>query len=1179
MRLIIIILTSIIMQVSANSLAQKVTLSVQQAPLLKIFNQISTQTGYDFVYSEEDLKMVSPISINVKDKPLKEVLDKIFADQKLVYTLKNKAVTIKRKEESFLDKLSSFLTVIDVSGQVTDEKGKPMPGANIMMKNKPRLVVTDANGRFNLKGVEESAIIIVSYMGYKTRELPVKSVMNIRLEPANADLDEVGIISTGYQKIKKDQLTGAASTINEKAYQQRVAVTGNFLESLEGKVPGLVYNSQSGELSIRGVSTFDAVKQPLIVLDGFPTEIDLRTINPNDIVSVSVLRDAAAASIYGVRASNGVIVIETRRGKVGKPVFNLRATYAVQSKPDFNYLKYAPADEFVQLQKDWFNIAKPSYVQYQNGINTMNPAERILFGASQTDVSNPLLTPQQVDEQLKALGSYDNLKDYGNLFYQDKQAQNINFDVSGGSENNTYMLGLNYINELPVTRGAENRQIILNLANTFKFSKRFNLDFKGTYTNSNDKIGKTVPYSDFFPYEKLSDEQGNALPVSLGPGRNYLKGVNPARNKALLAAGLYDLSYSPYNELTANPTTFKGSSVRFQGRLNAKVNDWLNLDLGGNFEGQQLLTDQLETESAYSTRFMIDYYAGKDPITGKATFPNMPKGNILSKNNNKVSNYTWRAQLNFNKRFAESKHDVSGMLGAEQRRTLRNNYRSSYFGYNGQTLISQPIDMNVLNGNSSPAFTEIPIPTPDLTFRSIDYFNEAEDDRRFLSYYGQGTYIFNRKYVATGSFRIDKTNLFGVAPKYRNKPLWSVGFNWRLADEEFIKDVKWINTLQFRTATGFNGNVPTSNSGSYLILNSGLNTNFNTALPYIDVMNPENLSLRWETTRNYNFGLDYGLFDNRISGSIDWYQKRTTDVFGLFDSDPTSGFNQYNANTASIQNQGLELLINTVNLRGSKLGWRSQLTASFNHNKVLAVKTSTQSNSYDIVRGTRAIKGQPIGALYSYNYGGLNAGGQPTVIDRLGNQRVLFLAGSGDITSDDLVYSGTVTPKYVFGFNNQFNVGDFELSFLFMYYGGHVMRVQQPSPLNIVEGTPLAGSSNYWRQPGDENNTGIPGFSPASTSQVGYYPPLSIYAYNYGAGFVRKADYIRLRDVVLTYNLKGQFFKELGISNTQLRLQAQNAFRYTFSGNDIDPEAISKVFGVRTLQTQPFYSITFSTNF
>lgn len=1165
-------MTALFMQVSAKSVAQKVSLSAKNAPLMQLFNELRLQTGYDFLYSDEMMKVAKPVSIQVKQQPLEVVLEKMFDNQELVYILKNKAVIIAMRNPSLVEKVKKYLAKIDVKGNVTDEQGRALPGATVRVKNEDRLIITDANGAFVFSSIDDKAILVISYLGYKTKEVLVKPVMNISIEMANSDLEEVGVISTGYQKIKKDQLTGAASTIGEKDYNQRTAVTGNFLENLEGKVPGLVYNSISGEISIRGVSTFDAVKRPLIVVDGFPTEIDLSTINPNDVVSVSVLRDAAATSIYGVQASNGVIVVETRRGKVGKPVFNFRSTFGFQSKPDFAKLNYIGSEELIQLRKDVINAGNDSRDYYQDH-GPIDPVKVVLF-----DLEDKLITQAQADAKLAAIGSYNNLKDYTRLFYQTKQTKMVDFDVSGGNDKNTYLLGLNYMTEQPQARASQNDRVILNAANTYKFSKVFSLDFRATYTNNQRKNGKIAPYGDLLPYDRLVDDNGNALPSTYGEGRDDFYALNKEYNDAAKAKGLYDMLYYPYAELTANSNKTTLNSFRAQGRLNTKITNWLNLDLGGAYENEQGINDFLRTDKTYKVRYLVNVKAKKAPVSGAPMFTDIPQGDILSKQTLRNLAYTLRGQLNANYYTPDRKHNFSGIIGVEQRKTLADAYKTTYFGYDGQSLISKPVNLALLNTTTPPAFSELG--NYDGTrFRSTDYFGETSNDRRFRSFYGQGTYVYDRRYVATGSLRIDQSNLFGVDPKYKNTPLWSAGLSWILGEEEFMKPLTWISTLQIRGATGFNGNVPGSFNGPFLLLNSGLNTMFNTSQVSYDVMSPENQSIRWETTRNYNLGLDYGILDGRISGTVDYYYKKTKDVFGTMSSDPTLGFNQYNANTASIENKGLELMINSQNYSSKGFSWRTGLTASFNKNKVLAVQTKDKTSSYDIVEGTDLQKGYPMNALFSYKYAGLNDKGQPGVYDRNGNVKILNTYGDAvvDVDFEDLKYSGTTTPKYAIGLNNQFSAGAFDFSFLFMYYGGHVMRVQQPDPDESRFIFPLQGASNYWKQKGDELHTDIPGLPQYGTA--GYYTFAARNGFTYGDRFVRRADYIRLRDIVLTYNLKSEKLKKAGVSNTQIRFQAQNPFKYTFSGNSIDAESIDKREGVRSLQQQAFYSLTLSTNF
>ena len=1169
------LLVSVFMQVSVGASAQKINLSERNIQLPALLDKISKQSGYDFLYTNEMLSETKAVNVNFKNATINDVLEQLFRGYRLKYTIKRKTVVIQRNPDigPGLSDPDQGIRKVKLNGIVTDDKGKGIAGAGVMEKGTKNRTGTDNNGAFSLE-VAEHAVLVITYVGYTTQEINVDGsgkVLKIVLAENLNRLEEVGVISTGYQKIKKDQLTGAAATIGEKEYQQRVAVTGNFLENLEGKVPGLVYNGVSGDISIRGVSTFDAVKQPLIVVDGFPTEINLNSINPNDIVSVSVLRDAAAASIYGVQASNGVIVVETRRGKSGKPVFNFRSTLGFESKLDFNYMKYAGSEEVIQIQKDIVNSGNDDRAYYSD-YQPIDPVKLVLF-----DLKDHLITSGQADQKLAAFSAYNNLADYQRLFYQRRQVKNINLDVSGGGDKGTYLLGLNYMKEQPQEVGSDNKRVILNVANTYQFSKLFSLDFRGTYTNNQIKSGSTAPYADLLPYERLVDDNGNALPATFGEAKEGFYSINSTYNDKAKALGLYDQRYYPYAELYANTNKSNINSFRGQGRLNTKITSWLNLDLGGAYENEQGVADNLITDDAYRVRYMVNSKARKDPSKGTPLFTDLPQGDFLTKKTLRSTIYTLRGQFNLNYYSKDTKHNVSGVFGVEQRKTQSDSYKSTFFGYDGQSLVNKPVNFQVLNSTVTPAFPEVG--DNGSRFNSANYFGEAYSDRRFRSYYGQATYVYDRRYVATGSLRVDQSNLFGVDPKYKNKPLWSAGVNWVLAEEGFMKPITWINTLQVRAATGFNGNVPSSFNGPFLLLNSKLNTMLNSTLTYYDVLSPENQSIRWETTNNYNLGLDYGLFENRLSGSIDLYYKKTNDVFGTMSADPTLGFNQYNANTASIENKGLELMISSVNVRTTGFSWRTGITASFNKNKVLEVQPKDKKLSYDIVSGTDLQKGYPMNAVFSYRYAGLNELGQPGVYDKNGHVKVMNTDDDAiiDVDFSDLKYSGTTTPKYVIGLNNQFSVGAFDLSFLFMYYGGHVMRVQQPDPNAVNTSFTLKGSSNYWKQKGDEAHTDIPGF-PTYQSPEGF-SYAAIYGFTYADRYVKKADYIRLRDIVLTYNLKSNRLKKAGINNTQLRFQAQNPFKYTFSGNDVDPESIDKRTGLRTLPQPAFYSLTLSTNF
>ncbi|MBS1566432.1 MAG: TonB-dependent receptor plug domain-containing protein, partial [Bacteroidetes bacterium] len=383
MKLTSILLFAACLQVSARTYSQTVSFSEKNAPLEKVFGIIERQTGYTFYYKVELLRQARNVFATCNNMDLEQALQVIFRDQPLAYNIVDRNIVISEKKMP-VDKTSGIAPSAPpvLRGRITDSLGNPVAGASIIVKGSNRTVMSADDGSFEIKNIDPQSVLVISSVGYRTNEIAVagRTYISVLMRQQTDKLSELTVVSTGYQRIRQYQMTGAVAVLSEKEYDQRVAVTGNFLESLEGKIPGLVYNSQSGELSIRGVATFNAVKQPLIIVDGFPTEINLLTINPNDIVSVNVLRDAAASAIYGVRASNGVIVVETRRGKSGKAQFNLRATTAMQSKPDFAYLNYAPAAEYAQLEASMITTANQGSLLnfYASSGYTLSPVQTVM---------------------------------------------------------------------------------------------------------------------------------------------------------------------------------------------------------------------------------------------------------------------------------------------------------------------------------------------------------------------------------------------------------------------------------------------------------------------------------------------------------------------------------------------------------------------------------------------------------------------------------------------------------------------------------------------------------------------------------------------------------------------------------------------------------------------------------
>lgn len=1143
---------------------EQLSLTFNHAPLEVVLEEINSQSGYRFFYEQNVIDLNRKVTLYAKEATLTFVLEELFKNTNVAYKFEKKQIVLTRKPLKQVQRI--------IKGTVTDQNKTPLFGVTIRIKGQNEGVTTDLDGNYSIQA-SSGDILVFRFLGMQTQEVTVtdQQEINLSLSEQINKLDQVTVVSTGYQQIEKDQLTGAASVVSSQELEQRTIVSGNIFESIEGKLPGVVYtgrnpNTPEGEqLTIRGIATFDGVKSPLIVLDGYPTEANLSSINPNTIASVSVLRDAAASSIYGARAANGVIVIETKKGAQGKPVLSFRNSVAIQSSPDFRQLNYADSREYIAVKKERAlasTRSRPSTTAVQ-----LDPVEAIVY-----DFRDGIISQDQMNNRLHQLGNYNNLDQYNDLFYRASIIQNYEIAMSGGGDSHTYRIGVNYIGNSKNEKLNDQNRVIVNLHNMYQISDRFTLELSGIYSHEKTTRRGVIPsYSSLLPYQPIVDANGNSLP-DLGAYSG-----SPAINNQGINLGLYDRWRYPYKDYLTEHNSAKSNTIRGQFNLNTKLFDWLNLDIGGAMEQQRVSSDQLYEEENFLVRDLLNRSAQQDPSTGGPLFTHIPKGDILKKGENTLFAYTFRAQLNFDIHLGENQnHRLSGILGAEVRKKENETFLNSYFGYDGQRLLASPIDLQLLETRQvRSGFPELAFGTPRLN--TSTYFNELHSDRRFRSYFSQLTYQFNKKYIVTGSIRVDQSNLFGTDPSNRNKPQWSIGASWLVHQEGFLNDAsQWLNQLKLRGSFGLTGNVPRSNSGRFLILNTGQRRDLIPSTINNRILAPENESLRWEDTENINLGLDLGFFNNRLSATFDWYKKTTVDVLGNTLADPTTGFNSYYSNTASIENRGIELWINSKNVQSNFVNWNTSITASFNTNEVIEVYndnlTSFRSNYY--FDSNNPYISYPLNTLISFNYAGLNEMGIPTIIDHNGERKMI--GSSDEILLEDMIESGTTTPKYVVGLSNQLNIGDFSLYAMLMYYGGHVTRVQQPT---FEDDFPLQGVSNYWKAPGDENTTAIAGQRPAFSE-----PNYSEYSfgntiYRYADRYVIDADQIRLTDLVFTYNLPEDALRNIKLFQTQLRFQIQNLWNYNFADNDIDSDAINPFNGIRELQKQPIYSFSLITQF
>jgi TonB-linked SusC/RagA family outer membrane protein len=1149
MKLVMILSVLFMQQVYARVNAQTITLSCEKVSLKKIFKEINQQTGYEFLYNSQMIEKAAPVSVTLDKATISDALESCFKGQPFSYAIEGKTIVVTPKTK---------VQDITLRGRITDKKGNPLFGANVFIKGTLKGTATDPNGYYNIE-VPENAILIFSFLGYQKIEVTFhgQSEINLVLEEGSSELAELAFVSTGYQKIRPEQSTGSLATIRARDFDTRVNTT-DVLKGLENKIPGLLINNDikfegNSLFQIRGISTINGNKQPLIVVDGYPTELTLEMINPNEIESITILKDAAAATVYGVRASNGVIVIERKKAVIGRANVRFQATASITPKE--NYSRYRWDTDASNTSIDYFrtyygNMIGP-YVWYdvQNpffGAFYNYPAAFFVMAKQAAGV----ITADEASQQFATLGSYNNTKDYGRLFLRNASIRTYNLDISGGDEHALYYITANYTSSDLSKIKNENNRFMLSGRTTLNLSKRLSLDltmdFQKTKTNS-------VPVPDInniYPYERFQDDDGN--PLSL----YYKSNSNPYYNEVLMSMGLLDNMYYPLvdiNEISDKTNTLNN---RITANFRYDIGHGFNFSFGGVYENSRTDTKYLASENSSEVHQYINYYTQNG---SQGLIYNIPKGSFLKQQTSSTTGYTLRAQLNYDKQIAED-HSLNLILGGEVRDALDKSSSAAYFGYNDQTLIHQPVDYSKLWGpNYFPTYASA---NPPILFLYDILFNQGYEDNRFVSVYSNVVYSYKGKYSFTGSVRVDQSNLFGTDPKYRYKPLWSVGAAWNLHKENFMQDIDWVKSLKLRAAYGFNGNVA-KKALPQVIAKAGLN-NFNpsSVTSMLTLYSYANSGLRWEQTSNFNIGLDYTIFKN-LTGSIDYYSRKSTDLLATNQIDASKGGTSALVNQASISNKGLEISLSADWITRKNFNWNTGLAFSYNSSKVLQVynELTTASSAMDYINGSynNFLEGYAIGAIFNYRYAGLNSEGKMLIYDKDGVAKEY----SYDANISDIDYVGSSIPSLNAGISNRVDIGNFYAYCMINYYGGFKVRVPVPFAGDV---RPLEGASNYWKQAGDENKADI--------------LPSVLYSYYSEIGnsdrYTVNGSYFTIGDLTLAYSFRdSKLLNKTNIYNLELRLQASNL--YTLALNKYNYSMATGSYAKSYLT--PTYSVGLYVNF
>jgi len=1085
MRLLTFIIFAGLLLTGSSIFAQNLTFVKKEVSLIQLFKEIKKQTNFNVIWNEGKLDAEVTINADFRNAPLEQVMTTALNGQGLTYTISEKTIIVTVKELSFAEKLVKLFSSIEVSGSVRGEDNLPLSGAMVNVKGRKKYTYTDSNGEFKLESIQPDAVLIISCLGFQPKVIKAnEDLKDLKLTMISGELREVEIVSNGYQSLPKERATGSFVQIDKDLIDRSVTTT--ILNRLDGVSSGLIFTSPvtqqigQGAIEIHGRSTLFGNANPLIVLDNFPYDGDLNNINPNDVESITILKDAAAASAWGARSGNGVIVITTKKGALNSaPRIGFNASVSIGNKPDLYYSPQLSSSEYIDVQQFLYN--KGAYTTAINdGYSALPPAVEIFRNPSDPNYQS----------KLNALRNYDVRDQLSKYFYRSSINQQYQANVSGGGHHQKYYVSAGYDRNLASEVGNSYNRINLGVSNTYYFLKnKLELTSGLMYSGSRTKNGTGYIYNN--PYDQFADLNGNTLPVANVLRLSY---AQTAGNGKLL-----DWFYRPLEELRNRYNTADASltDYRINLSLNYKIVKGLRASVLYNYGKGKSNSDVLHELESFYTRNLINTYTQIDTATGTVMYP-LPIGDIYVRQESNIQSQNGRFQLNYDR--AWGKHALNLLAGSEIREFRVDEAHNQLYGYNRITGNDQNAAVNFKEeypyfygaGSSIIDPNRGPIGTVD----------------RFFSYYFNGAYSYAEKYIASFSVREDESNLFGVTTNQKGIPLWSAGFAWAINKESFYHSA-WLPELKLRATYGFTGNVDNTLS-AYLTTQSNEEFINSYGTRYSVITNPPNPSLRWEKVENINLGIDFSSKNNRLSGSIELWEKKAMDLIGNSPIAPQTGVSLFKGNSANTLTKGMDIQLNHINLRGA-LKWATILLYNYINSKVTAYKISNGKN-YNVVSAnySNPISGFPYYSVFSFKYAGLNKTGDPQ-----GYLNGLVSTDYGAISNsknrNELIYNGSATPTSFGNLINTIDYKNFSLSFNISYRLGYYFRRNSLNNIALYRGTyTFADYENRWQNPGDEDRTIVPALTyPANGDRTNLYL--------YSNVLVEKADNIRLKDIRLSY--------------------------------------------------------------
>ena len=1040
------------------------------------------------------------------------------------------------------------------SGKVVDQQGNPMIGVTVRPDGGKTGVITNADGEFRYddKG-QQSRTFVFSYLGMKsvTKTLRSGFVTTVTMEDDSEKLDEV--VVTGYQTMSRRESAAAISTVKMSDVYNPSAM--NVDQMLQGRIAGMDVMIQSGEPSstpvirIRGNSTINGNKAPVWVVDGVImsesvpfSASDLNSpdasylignsisgLSPQDIESISVLKDASATAIYGVKAANGVIVVTTKKGKVTAPEITYDMNLNLHTRPAYSQFDRMNSQERVQLSKDIYDAR----LQYP----------RVPTGESYEGVLQKYISKKiSADEFASAVRHYETMNtDWFKLLFRETVSQNHSVSLNGGTNKVRYYTSLNYNDNPGIAKGS-NSDRFTALGKIFvRINRIFNAEVKLDMSNQNNRGYSSVnPFSYAF-------NTSRAIPA-------YNNGELYYYSRSVLAN---DVNFNVLNEL--NTTGMKTNMRKMGGvfNLNAFILDGLKFSSVLSYYWSNTRARTWATDHSYEVGNIRNYnYGAYERGSTQFEASALPIGGTYRSSDTSGRSYSWRNSLEY-KQVLSDKHEVNLFGGIEIRSEKYSGFSQLVYGWDptyGQSV--------------SPAYTN-----RYKTLLASGMFNPTitEKTTQVASYFATASYTYDNRYVLNANIRSDGANKFGSNPKYRWLPTWSLAGKWFVSSEKFMKEVSFVNSLSFRASYGLQGNIHDDSTPYLLVRLERINDI--TGLRPGTIYRLPNPDLRWEKTHSFNLGLDASFFDYRLSLTLDYYQKRTSDLITDLQVSPSTGQLYMFMNAGRAVNKGIEGVVSVDVLRGKTLDWNVSFNLGHNINEIeyaYNASLSAKETYEQMLRGNVATIGQPLGTFYSFRFAGLSEkNGYPLFYTKDGRK-----VHEGDFEVMDLVASGSIYPSVSGGFDTRLTYKkNLSLTIGFSYQMGGKKRL--PAIYNNVskafDPTQNVSSAfvNRWKQPGDELNTVIPALYDTRIADdfpeelKGLYDTgrdvdvRMVRMYDYSDVRVVSSDFLRLRNIMLSYRLPQKFLTPLHIKGLTLRATASNLKVWkSKKWGGMDPESV-----------------------